>query len=117
MGWNSWNAFGCQIDEQTIRETADALVASGMCDAGYRYLVVDDCWQTGRSADGQIHASTRTFPSRMAALAEYIHARGLLFGIYTSAGSQTCKGRPGNRGFEYQDACALRRLGCRLSQG
>ncbi len=104
MGWNSWNTFGCRIDEQTLRETADAMVASGMRDAGYRYLVVDDCWQTGRSSDGQIHASTRTFPSGMAALAEYIHARGLLFGIYTSAGSQTCQGRPGSRGFEYQDA-------------
>jgi alpha-galactosidase len=104
MGWNSWNAFGCRINEQIIRETADAMATSGMRDAGYRYLVVDDCWQTGRSADGLIHADTRTFPSGMGALAEYVHSRGLLFGIYTSAGSKTCQGRAGSRGFEYQDA-------------
>lgn len=103
MGWNSWNAMRCRIDEQSIRETADAMVASGMRDAGYRYLVIDDCWQTGRSEDGLIHASTRTFPSGMGALAEYIHARGLLFGIYTSAGQLTCQGRPGSLGYEAQD--------------
>jgi alpha-galactosidase len=104
MGWNSWNAFRCRIDEQLIRETADALVNTGMRDAGYRYLVIDDCWQTGRDREGLIHASARTFPSGIAALAAYAHERGLMLGIYTSAGRQTCQGRPGSLGFEYQDA-------------
>jgi alpha-galactosidase len=104
MGWNSWNAFRCRIDERLIREMADAMVQRGMRDAGYQFLVVDDCWQTARSADGLIHASTRTFPSGMAALGAYIHQRGLKFGIYTSAGSKTCQGRAGSRGFEHQDA-------------
>ncbi|HEU5087014.1 MAG TPA: NPCBM/NEW2 domain-containing protein, partial [Roseiflexaceae bacterium] len=104
MGWNSWNRFGCKIDEQLIRDTADALVNTGLRDAGYQYVIVDECWQTGRGGDGLIHASTRTFPSGMAALAAYVHERGLKFGIYTDAGSYTCQGRPGSLGYEFQDA-------------
>jgi alpha-galactosidase len=104
MGWNSWNHFGCAIDEQIVRETADALVATGLRDAGYQYLVIDDCWQTGRGRDGLIHASTRTFPSGIGALATYAHERGLKLGIYTDAGTRTCQGRPGSLGYEYQDA-------------
>src|SRR5918911_276430 len=77
MGWNSWNKFGCDVSEQLIREVADALVSTGMRDAGYQYVVIDDCWQVGRDAHGTIVADPQRFPSGMAALGEYIHARGL----------------------------------------
>lgn len=105
MGWNSWNRFACdEINETVIRETADAMVASGMKDAGYEYIVIDDCWQIGRDADGNILADPEKFPSGIKALADYVHARGLKFGIYTCAGVETCAKRPGSRGHEYQDA-------------
>jgi alpha-galactosidase len=104
MGWNSWNRFACNVDEALIRKQADALVNSGMRDAGYRYVIIDDCWQTGRDANGNIIADPQRFPSGMKALADYIHGRGLKFGLYSDAGSKTCAGRPGGRGYEYQDA-------------
>jgi len=104
MGWNSWNHFGCDVSSELIRETADAMVASGMKDAGYRYVVIDDCWQVDRAPDGRIVADAERFPEGMKALADYVHARGLLFGIYTDAGRQTCQGRPGSYGYEAQDA-------------
>lgn len=104
MGWNSWNRFACHISEQTIRATADAMVSSGMRDAGYRYVVIDDCWQGPRDEAGFITADAQAFPAGMKALADYIHARGLKFGIYSDAGSKTCAGRPGSQGHEYQDA-------------
>lgn len=104
MGWNSWNYFGCDIDERRVQRAANSLVASGMRDAGYQYVIVNDCWQAGRDAQGAIVADQRRFPSGMAALAEYVHARGLKFGLYTDAGAKTCMGRPGSLGHEYQDA-------------
>jgi len=104
MGWNSWNKFGCDVSEQLIRETADAMVASGMRDAGYQYVVIDDCWQVGRDSLGNILVDGERFPSGMKALADYVHARGLKFGVYSDAGTKTCQGRPGSRGYEYQDA-------------
>ncbi len=104
MGWNSWNKFQCNVDERLIRETADAMVASGMKDAGYRYVVIDDCWHGVRDSLGFIHPDPRRFPSGMKALADYIHSKGLKFGIYSCAGIRTCGGRPGSRGHEYQDA-------------
>jgi alpha-galactosidase len=104
MGWNSWNRFGCNVSERLIKNTADAMVASGMRDAGYQYVVIDDCWQVSRDAQGTIVADPQRFPSGMAALADYIHARGLKFGLYTDAGSKTCMGRPGSLGHEWQDA-------------
>jgi len=104
MGWNSWNHFGCNVSSQLIRETADAMVASGMKDAGYRYVVIDDCWQVERGADGRIIPDAERFPEGMKALADYVHDRGLLFGIYTDAGRATCEGRPGSYGHEAQDA-------------
>lgn len=104
MGWNSWNRFACKVDESTIRKTADAMVASGMRDAGYRYVLIDDCWQGPRTADGFITEDRTRFPSGMKALSEYIHSRRLLFGIYSDAGAKTCGGRPGSQGHEYQDA-------------
>lgn len=104
MGWNSWNKFACNIDEKTVRAQADAMVASGMRAAGYQYIVIDDCWQNGRDKDGNILADTKRFPSGIRALADYVHAKGLKFGIYSDAGEKTCGGRPGSRGHEFQDA-------------
>lgn len=104
MGWNSWNKFACDVDENLIKETADAMVASGMKDAGYEYIVIDDCWHGERDSLGFIQPDPERFPSGIKALADYIHAKGLKFGIYSDAGWQTCGGRPGSRGREYQDA-------------
>lgn len=104
MGWNSWNKFACNVDEKLIRETADAMVASGMRDAGYSYINIDDCWHGDRDSLGFIHPNAERFPSGMKALADYIHSKGLKLGIYSDAGSATCGGRPGSRGYEYQDA-------------
>ncbi|GAA3695630.1 ricin-type beta-trefoil lectin domain protein [Gordonia hankookensis] len=112
MGWNSWNTFGCNITEQIVRAQADALVSSGLRDAGYRYVVVDDCWAADqRAADGSLQADPARFPSGMAALGTYLHERGLQFGIYSGASEQTCTqfqgthpGSTGSRGHEKQDA-------------
>jgi alpha-galactosidase len=104
MGWNSWNKFACDVSEQLIRETADALVSSGMKDAGYQYVVIDDCWQVARDSAGTILVDAERFPSGMKALADYVHSQGLKFGLYSDAGTKTCQGRPGSRGYEYQDA-------------
>ena len=104
MGWNSWNKFGCDVNEGVIRETADAMVASGMKDAGYQYIVIDDCWHGARDNLGFIQPDATRFPSGVKALADYVHAKGLKFGIYSDAGAKTCGGRPGSRGREYQDA-------------
>jgi alpha-galactosidase len=104
MGWNSWNHFQCNIDEAKIRGAADAMVASGMKAAGYQYVVIDDCWQVGRDDAGNILADPVKFPSGVKALADYIHSKGLKFGIYSDAGIKTCGGRPASRGHEFQDA-------------
>lgn len=104
MGWNSWNKFGCDVSEALIKEIADAMVASGMKDAGYEYVVIDDCWQVDRDAEGNIVADPERFPSGMRALADYVHGKGLKFGLYSDAGMKTCQGRPGSRGYEFQDA-------------
>jgi alpha-galactosidase len=104
MGWNSWNKFGCNVSEKLIKEMADAMVTSGMRDAGYVYLVIDDCWQIDRDAQGNILPDAQRFPSGMKSLADYVHAKGLKFGIYSDAGTLTCQKRPGSRGYEFQDA-------------
>lgn len=104
MGWNSWNKFGCNVDEDMIRQMADAMVKSGMKDAGYQYVVIDDCWQVQRDASGNIVPDPKRFSSGIKALADYVHSRGLKFGIYSDAGSMTCAKRPGSLGHEYQDA-------------
>jgi alpha-galactosidase len=111
MGWNSWNRFACNVNEATVRATADAMVSSGMRDAGYQYVVIDDCWHGPRDADGFITADKEKFPSGINALAAYIHSKGLKFGIYSDAGRHTCGGRPGSEGHEYQDALAYARWG------
>jgi alpha-galactosidase len=104
MGWNSWNKFGCDVSETLIKGAADALVASGMKDAGYQYVVIDDCWQVSRDASGKIVVDEKRFPSGMKALADYVHSKGLKFGIYSDAGTQTCAGRPGTKGHDEIDA-------------
>jgi alpha-galactosidase len=104
MGWNSWNKFACNVREDLIKGMADAMVSSGMKDAGYQYIVIDDCWQVRRDAAGNVVADPQRFPSGIKALADYIHSKGLKFGIYSDAGSRTCAGRPGGLGHEYQDA-------------
>ncbi|MGP4113699.1 glycoside hydrolase family 27 protein [Streptomyces sp. 4N509B] len=113
MGWNSWNSFGCAgINEQVVREAADAMVESGMRDAGYEYVVVDDCWfDPERAADGTLRAHPTKFPSGMKALGDYIHSRGLKFGIYQVPTERTCAqrvgthpGATGSLGHEVQDA-------------
>lgn len=104
MGWNSWNKFGCDVSEKLIKEVADVMVSSGMRDAGYIYLNIDDCWHGERDSLGFIHENAERFPSGMKALADYVHSKGLKLGIYSDAGTQTCGGHPGSRGHEYQDA-------------
>jgi alpha-galactosidase len=104
MGWNSWNKFGCNVSEDMIRQMADAMVNSGMKDAGYQYIVIDDCWQVERDSRGNIVPDAKRFPSGIKTLADYVHSRGLKFGIYSDAGSMTCAKRPGSLGHEYQDA-------------
>jgi len=105
MGWNSWNTFKCDgINENVIKTIADKMVSSGMKAVGYQYIVIDDCWQIGRDKNGYIIIDKEKFPSGMKALADYIHAKGLKFGIYSDAGTHTCGGRPGSKGFELKDA-------------
>ena len=104
MGWNSWNIYACDITEDLVREVADAIVQRGLKDAGYEYVVIDDCWHGERDALGFITADPVKFPSGIKALADYIHSLGLKFGIYSDAGWTTCGGKPGSRGYEFQDA-------------
>ncbi len=111
MGWNSWNHFNCDINEAKIRGAADAMAASGMKAAGYQYIVIDDCWQKSRDENGFIVADAARFPSGIKALADYIHSKGLKFGIYSDAGLETCGHHPGSRGHEYQDAKTYARWG------
>ncbi|SFR92828.1 alpha-galactosidase [Halomicrobium zhouii] len=118
MGWNSWNTFGCDIDEGLIRDTADAMVTSGMAAAGYEYVNLDDCWMAHtRDSNGDLVANTTRFPSGMAALAEYVHDQGLEIGLYESAGTEPCASEnnqysaPGCLNNEYNDANTFARWG------
>jgi alpha-galactosidase len=105
MGWNSWNKFAGDINEELIRQTADAMATNGMKEAGYNYVVVDDCWEAmQRDKQGNILADPKKFPSGMKALGDYLHAKGFKFGIHNCAGTKTCAGFPGGRGHEFQDA-------------
>jgi len=102
MGWNSWNHFAEKVNDADVRAAADALVSSGMRDAGYIYVNIDDTWQGERDASGVIHANSK-FPD-MKALSDYVHSRGLKIGIYSSPGPKTCAGYAGSYGHEEQDA-------------
>jgi alpha-galactosidase len=112
MGWDSWDSFGCGVTERDVEQAANWLVATGMRDAGYRYVIIDDCWYAPtRRADGSLRPNTSKFPTGMRWLGWYLHARGLLFGIYESASQSTCAqlnglypGVTGSLGHERQDA-------------
>ncbi|CAL5090744.1 unnamed protein product [Urochloa decumbens] len=106
MGWNSWNHFHCKINEEIIREIADAMVDTGLAKLGYQYINIDDCWAAyDRDSQGNLASNTSTFPSGIAALADYVHGKGLKLGIYGDAGLRTCsKLMPGSLGYEDQDA-------------
>jgi len=104
MGWNSWNKFQCHVTEDIVKSVTESIATTGMKDAGYQYVVVDDCWQVSRDENGTIVADPKLFPSGIKALADYVHSKGLKFGIYSDAGSKTCDGRPASQGYEFQDA-------------
>jgi alpha-galactosidase len=104
MGFNTWNKFACEINETLVREVADALVSSGLAAAGYQFLNLDDCVFVGRDAQGNLIPDPVKFKSGIRALSDYVHSKGLRFGIYTDAGMKTCQGRPGIFGHEEQDA-------------
>ncbi len=105
MGWNSWNTFGERINEQVVRDTADAIVNLGLKDVGYEYVVIDDCWALReRNAEGKMVADPAKFPSGMKALSDYVHSKGLKFGMYSCAGTRTCAGYPGSYDYEFIDA-------------
>lgn len=105
MGFNTWNTFGEKIDEKMIREMADALVDTGLRDLGYDYLVIDDCWSLKkRGKDGRLVPDPRKFPNGMKTVADYVHSKGLKFGMYACAGAMTCAGYPGSYRHEYLDA-------------
>lgn len=104
MGWNSWNAFGLDINSKIVMAVADSMGAKGMTDAGYQYIVIDDGWQIDRDENGVIIADSSRFPEGIRFLADYVHSKGLKFGIYTCCGTKTCGGRPGSFGYEMIDA-------------
>ncbi len=111
MGWSTWNKFAGNINEGIIREIADAMVQTGLAEAGYTYINIDDCWHGKRDKDGFIQADEKRFGSGIKSLAEYVHARNLKLGIYSDAGTGTCAGMPGSLGHEYQDALQYARWG------
>ena len=104
MGWSTWNKFAGNINEDIIRGITDAMVESGLSEAGYTYINIDDCWHGKRDKDGFIQPDAKKFPSGMKSLADYIHGKGLKLGIYSDCGTGTCAGMPGSFGHEYQDA-------------
>jgi alpha-galactosidase len=111
MGWNSWNTFGDNINETVIRGVADTIVASGLKGFGYEYVVIDDHWEGGRDTAGNILANREKFSHGIKALADYIHSKGLKFGIYSCAGDQTCGGEVGSYGYEESDAATWAQWG------
>ena len=115
MGWNDWNAFGCGVSESLVEQTAQAIVSSGLRDAGYRYVNIDDCWALpDRDANGNLVANPAKFPDGISALADYVHSLGLKLGIYEDSGSRTCSksgGFSGSLGHENADALEFAQWG------
>lgn len=112
MGWNSWNTFGWNINDELIRTTADFFVESGLKDAGYEYIVIDDSWsERQRDSSGRLVPDKNKFPNGMKALADYIHSKGLKFGMYSCAGTHTCGGFPGSFEHEFVDAETFAKMG------
>lgn len=105
MGWNSWNTFGEDINERVVLETADFIVKSGLKDCGYEYVIIDDCWSLHeRNEKGELVPDPEKFPHGMKYVADYIHSKGLKFGMYSCAGTLTCAGYPGSYDHEFTDA-------------
>ncbi|HEX2985514.1 MAG TPA: glycoside hydrolase family 27 protein [Caproiciproducens sp.] len=105
MGWNSWNTFGEKISETLIRETADAMHDNGLSDAGYRYVVIDDCWsQKKRDENGRLQPDPAKFPSGLKSLSDYVHSKSMKFGMYSCCGTRTCADYPGSYEYEFTDA-------------
>ena len=116
MGFNTWNTFGKNINESIIKEIADAFVSLGLKDAGYSYIVIDDCWQEKErdAVTDKILPDKNKFPSGMKALGDYIHSKGLKFGMYSCSGVRTCAGYPGSFDHEFEDAADFASYGCDL---
>ncbi|KAL5086277.1 hypothetical protein Trisim1_009154 [Trichoderma cf. simile WF8] len=104
MGWNNWNTFACSVSSTLLTNTAKLLTEYGLQDLGYKYVVLDDCWSSGRDADGKLVADTTKFPDGMGAVAEELHGQGFLFGMYSSAGEMTCARYAGSLDYEENDA-------------
>jgi len=105
MGWNDWNAYGCNVSETLVKQTADKIVSSGLASAGYQYVNIDDCWmQHNRDSAGNLQPDFGKFPDGISGTAAYVHSKGLKLGIYEDAGTSTCAGYPGSLGHEAQDA-------------
>ena len=104
MGWSSWFGFQAHIDENTVKSIADYIAASGLKDAGYQYVNIDDGWELPQRKDGHLQADPAKFPGGIKALADYVHARGLKLGVYSSVGDQTCLHNAGSYGHEQTDA-------------
>ena len=105
MGWNDWNAYGCNVSETLVKQTADKIVSAGLAAAGYQYVNIDDCWmQHSRDSAGNLQPDFGKFPDGISGTAAYVHAKGLKLGIYEDAGTATCAGYPGSLGHEAQDA-------------
>lgn len=105
MGWNSWNTFGWEITDSLIREVADSFIDNGLAKAGYEYIVIDDCWsEKQRDKNGLLVPDANKFPNGIKAVSDYVHSKGLKFGMYSCAGTQTCAGHPGSFEHEFIDA-------------
>ncbi|MBQ3669165.1 MAG: glycoside hydrolase family 27 protein, partial [Clostridia bacterium] len=106
MGWNTWNTFGGSISDKLVRESADAFIEKGLKDAGYTYVVIDDCWslKTRDPETKRIVPDPVKFPEGMKALSDYVHSRGLKMGMYSCAGQRTCADYPGSFDHEFLDA-------------
>jgi len=104
MGWNSWNTFSWNIHADLIKTSADAMVETGLKDAGYEYIVIDDCWSLKDRVDGKLVPDPEKFPEGIKPVADYVHSKGLKFGMYSCAGTHTCAGYPGSFEHEYEDA-------------
>lgn len=112
MGFNTWNTFGDKINEDMIKEIADALVSTGLRDLGYNYIVIDDCWsEKERDENGKLVPNKQKFPSGMKTVADYVHSLGLKFGMYSCVGTMTCAGYPGSYRYEYTDAATFAEWG------
>lgn len=104
MGWSTWTTFKCDINETLVKESADTMVRDGFLDAGYDYILIDDCWALSERVNGSLSIDSSRFPSGFESLTKYVHDKGMKIGIYTSVGSKTCAGYAGSLNHEAQDA-------------